>query len=57
MPKKPTCYISYSWDSGEQNFLLKLKQEIEKASLNKVNVILDRENFDIGADFEKKKNK
>lgn len=54
MPKKPTCYISYSWDSGEQNFLLKLKQEIEKASLNKVNVILDRENFDIGADFEKK---
>lgn len=30
MPQKPTCYLSYSWDSDTLSFLLRLKQEIEK---------------------------
>lgn len=54
MPQKPTCYISYSWDSGILNFLLRLKHEIEKTSQNRVCVILDRENFHIGEDFKKR---
>ena len=54
MPKKPICYISYSWDSEEFSFMLKLKQEIERVSINKIDVILDRENFHIGEDFKKK---
>lgn len=54
MPQKPTCYISYSWDSGILDFLLKLKQEIERKSQNRITVILDRNNFHIGDDFKKK---
>ncbi len=54
MPQKPTCYISYSWDSGILDFLLRLKQEIEKKSQNRINVILDRKNFQVGEDFTRK---
>ena len=54
MPQKPTCYFSYSWDSDTLSFLLRLKQEIEKKSKNRITVILDRQNFDIGVDFKEK---
>ena len=54
MPQKPTCYISYAWDAEILDFLLRVKQEIEKKSLNKIRVILDRKNFSVGENFKEK---
>ena len=54
MPQKPTCYISYAWSDEILNFLLRLKSDIEKRSQNKIKVILDRHNFDVGENFKEK---
>ena len=52
---KAKCYFSYCWDNDDLYAVLEfLKSEIEKKSNERIEVILDKKDFEVGDDFEEK---
>lgn len=52
---KAKCYFSYSWDNSNKFGVFEyLKNEIERKSNERIEVILDRKSFDVGEDFEER---
>lgn len=52
---KAMCYISYCWDDEEyDDFLKKVKQDIEQKSNSKITVILDKISFQASDNFKEK---
>ena len=49
------CFLAYCWDDSEyEDFLRKIKNDIEKDSHNTIDVILDKISFEISANFREK---